>query len=110
MKKINCLLGFLFCVQGLFATDGHQLWLRTGKTIPVKISCDRHSTVLDIAKAELLQRWSGKENETITLAIKKDKWIQGDGFRLRPNGVEANTELGILYGVFELLRRQQAGR
>ncbi len=110
MKKISCLLGFLFCVQGLFATDGHQLWLRTGKTIPVKISCDRHSPVLDIAQAELLQRWSGKENATITLAIKKDKWIQGDGFRLHPNGVEANTELGILYGVFELLRRQQTGR
>ena len=46
----------------------------------------------------------------MVLTIKKDKAIKGDGFKLSSNGIQANTELGILYGVYELLRRQQTGQ
>jgi alpha-glucuronidase len=45
----------------------------------------------------------------VNLVIKADKAIRGDGFRISKNTIQANTENGILYGVFELLRRQQTG-
>jgi alpha-glucuronidase len=45
----------------------------------------------------------------VVLTVKPDKSIKGDGFKLTLNGVQANNDLGILYGVYELLRRQQTG-
>jgi len=57
----------------------------------------------------LQQGWQGKPGASIALTIKKDNAIKGDGFKLTQNSVRANTEFGILYGVFELLRRQQTG-
>ena len=45
----------------------------------------------------------------MVLTVKPDKSIKGDGFKLTLNGVQANNDLGILYGVYELLRRQQTG-
>ena len=59
---------------------------------------------------ELRQGWQGTSAATVKLAIKKDTAIKGDGFRLGQNNVLAATDLGVLYGVFELLRRQQTGQ
>jgi alpha-glucuronidase len=59
---------------------------------------------------ELQKGWSGKTGASVVLSIKHDKAIIGDGFRLTLNGVQANTELGILYGTYEFLRRQQTGQ
>ena len=65
---------------------------------------------ISIAKLELKQGWQGKDGAKVVLTIKKDKAVKGDGFKLSENEVQANTELGILYGVYELLRRQQSGQ
>ena len=62
---------------------------------------------LSIAIQELKDRWLGDANASVTLTIKKDKALKNDGFRLEKNSVQANTDAGILYGVYELLRRQQ---
>ncbi|MGN6532265.1 MAG: alpha-glucuronidase, partial [Ginsengibacter sp.] len=41
--------------------------------------------------------------------VKKDKALKSDGFRINKNEIIANTDAGILYGVYQLLRDQQTG-
>ncbi|HEU5054637.1 MAG TPA: alpha-glucuronidase [Hanamia sp.] len=107
MKKIIFNILFLFTVVSLCAQDGHQLWLHNHKAVPVTVVCKKNSPTLSIAKQELQQGWEGDANVTVTLTLKKDKAIKNDGFRLGKNSIEANTDIGILYGVYELLREQQ---
>lgn len=105
-------LGIL-CICALLiakAENGRELWLRKKTANPVTVVCTGKSATLDIAIKELQQGWQGKAGATITLVIKKDKAMKPDGFRLIQNAVLANTDAGILYGVFELLRRQQTGQ
>lgn len=109
MKK--GLLGIcLFLLQlCLNAQDGHELWLRNETAVPVKVVASKKSAVINVAMQELQNGWQGKAGSTISLTIVKDKGIKGDGFRLSNNGIQADDEKGILYGVYELLRRQQTG-
>src|SRR5690242_3844964 len=107
MKKIIFNILFLFTVVSLCAQDGHQLWLHNHKAVPVTVVCKKNSPTLSIAKQELQQGWEGDANVTVTLTLKKDKAIKNDGFRLGKNSIEATTDIGILYGVYELLREQQ---
>lgn len=100
---------FVFAIA-LKAEDGHDLWLRKHKTNPVKVICIQQSSTLNIAVKELEQGWLGKAGATVRLDIVSDKSIKGDGYKLNATGVKANTEAGILYGVFDLLRRQQTGQ
>lgn len=93
----------------LFAENGHNLWLRNKSNNPVNIVSKKSSATLAIAKEELQQGWLGEANSTVTLLVKQDKTIKGDGFKLTTNNIQANTDLGILNGVYELLRRQQTG-
>lgn len=109
MKKILIIL-FCFLFYSLQADNGHDLWLGTIKPNPVKIVCHKTSATLSLAIEELEKSWQGESNATVVLSIKKDNSIIGDGFKLTANGVEANTDLGVLYGVFELLRLQRTGR
>ena len=99
----------LFAVFNLKAEDGHNLWLRCKSTVSINIVCSKNSPTLNIAKQELKQSWQGESGATLVLTIKPDKLIKVDGFELSPGEIQANTDLGILYGVYELLRRQQTG-
>jgi alpha-glucuronidase len=110
MKYIFSVVVLLFLAASSFAEDGHNLWLRSKNTGTVKVFTAKASPTLVIAKQELENGWQGKGGSTITLSIKKDKAIKGDGFKLSLNEIQANTELGILYGAYELLRRQQTGQ
>ncbi len=103
--NILCLFTFLFA----HAQDGHELWLRPVKANQVTIICKKNSATLSIAKQELVNGWQGDNDASVTLTIKKDKALKTDGFRLGKNSLQANTDAGILYGVYELLRRQQTG-
>ncbi len=108
--KVLISICILLTVLTLHAENGHKLWFRAKSTGSVKIICSKSSATLDIAKRELKQTWQGKSGATITLLmVKSDPLIKGDGFRLSPGKIQAKTDLGILYGVFELLRRQQTG-
>ncbi|WP_210420851.1 alpha-glucuronidase [Chitinophaga sp. XS-30] len=108
--KIACtyclflLLGF-----AVKADDGHALWLRKRPANPVNVVSAKQSPILEIARKELQDGWLGSAGATFVLTIKKDRSIRGDGYRFDGSGVQANTELGILYGVYEVLRRQQTG-
>ena len=108
MKVLLCVM---ILIQSVFlqAEDGHNLWLRAKSTSPVNVICSKKSTTIDIAREELLKGWMGKAEASVVLTVKPDKSIKGDGFKLTLNGVQANNDLGILYGVYELLRRQQTG-
>lgn len=99
------LLGF-----AVKADDGHALWLRKRPANPVNVVCAKQSPILEIARKELQDGWLGSAGATFTLTIKKDPSIRGDGYRFNGSGVHANTEPGILYGVYEVLRRQQTGQ
>ncbi|MBB3188096.1 alpha-glucuronidase [Microbacter margulisiae] len=110
MKNQIISLLVLICVPLLLhAEDGHNLWLRGKSTASVNVVCSKHSATIDIAEQELHQEWQGKANATVVLTIKPNKFIKGDGYMLSDDGVQANTDLGILYGVFALLRHQQTG-
>lgn len=108
--KSNLILLFLVVFSlSLKAENGHSLWLRAEKSGTVNVSCKKSSPTLDIAKQELKQAWQGEDGATVELSLKKDKSIRGDGFMLSSHKIQANTEKGILYGAYELLRRQQCG-
>ncbi|MDP9079921.1 MAG: alpha-glucuronidase [Bacteroidota bacterium] len=89
------------------AENGHSLWLRKGKTISVMVTCRSSSAMVQLASAELRENWCGKFGENITVALKPDKAIKGDGFILTPHSIQAATPAGVLYGVFDFLRRQK---
>ena len=110
MKNFLLLFLLFSLVVSIEAEDGHQLWLRNQTAKPVKIVCSRQSVTLDIARQELEQGWQGNPGAEVVLTVKYDKSIKGDGFILNPSGVQANTDLGVLYGVFDLLRRQKTGQ
>ncbi len=109
MKIVLSNIFFLFTCMVLQAQDGHQLWLREKKAVPVNIICKTKSPTLSIARQELQQGWQGAPGASISLIIKKDKAVKDDGFKLSETTIEANTDKGILHGVYELLRNQQAG-
>ena len=109
-KKISItVLILLFGVLNLQAEDGHYLWLRGQSSGLVKVLCLKSSAILNIAKQELERSWQGKSGASFAFTIKPDPFIRGDGFKLKKGEIQANTDLGILYGVYELLRRQQTG-
>jgi alpha-glucuronidase len=105
-----CSLVWFLSAFAAKAEDGHQLWLRGQSAHQVKVICSGNSATLNIARQELERGWQGKAGASVVLKIKSDKSLKEDGYRLTTEGVEASTELGILYGVYELLRCQRTGQ
>src|SRR5687767_9163669 len=110
--RFNLVILFILTafISNAAAEDGHELWLRKQSVTPVKVICSKRSPVLNIAVKELEQSWHGPANATVRLQLVSDKQLKPDGFKLDEKSVQANTELGVLYGVYELLRRQQTGQ
>jgi alpha-glucuronidase len=109
IKLLTALFAFVLLSTGVNAENGHQLWLRAKSTIPVEVRCSKKSPTINIAINELKNGWQGKAGQVIELKILKDKLLKEDGFRLRENSIQAKTDAGLLYGAFEILRRQQTG-
>jgi len=110
MKIIAAALSFCLLSMSSSAQGGHELWLRNQRAEPVSVVCAATSATLSIAEQELKQGWHGKPGATVNLSIVSDKSIKADGFRLGPTSVQATSDAGVLYGVYELLRRQQTGK
>lgn len=110
MKTIISFFVLIFTFFNLYAEDGHKLWLRYKSTGNVKVVCSESSAAVSIAEEELKNGWLGKDGASFELRLNQDKVIKGDGFKISKNGIQANTELGILYGVYEMLRRQHTGQ
>ncbi len=110
LKKASLGILLICLVFSLQAENGYELWLRKKSALPVNVVCKTKSPILSIAIQELQQGWQGMANATVILSVKKDNAIKGDGFKLSSSAIQANTDAGILYGVFEMLRRQQNGQ
>ncbi|MBK5272509.1 MAG: alpha-glucuronidase, partial [Bacteroidia bacterium] len=110
MKKTILNIFFILTILSLNAQYGHELWLRNKTAVPVTIVCAKNSPTLSIARQELQQGWQGQQGASVNLLITKNKAIKADGFRLTQNSIEATSDAGILYGVYEMLRRQQTGQ
>jgi len=110
---INKLIIIALLVLGgstlLKAEDGQALWLRGNSNIKVTVSGPGHSPVVDVAIAELKRGWRGKPDMVLNLRISDNPAIKGDGFQLEESAISARTELGLLYGAYELLRSQYLG-
>jgi len=100
---------FVLFTLTLQAEDGHALWLRSKSTSSVHVSCSKKTATLAIAQQELQQCWQGESEASVVLTVKSDKQLKGDGFKISKGGIQANTDLGVLYGAYELLRKQQFG-
>ncbi|WP_343679542.1 alpha-glucuronidase [Chryseobacterium arthrosphaerae] len=108
--RLNILF-FLIIPLLVFAEDGSQLWLR----FPAKngISADQiiskgNSPTLNIARKELSSHWQGQAVELRT--ENKDKNLK-DGYKIISTPekivISAGKEIGLLYGVYHILRLQQ---
>ncbi len=103
------------CKGNASAEDGHSLWLRMiephQKTeIHIQDNLVITKTV-EIAIEELSSFW--RRNEDIVLAGSNIP-ISDDGFCITRKGntitLMARTDVGLLYGAYELIRRQETGR
>jgi alpha-glucuronidase len=110
MKRLFILFFLCTIVCSLMAQSGHQLWLQGRKALPVTVVCAKKSPTLAIAVKELEEGWQGHAGATVVLTVKADKAIKNDGYRLDPYSIQANTDAGVLYGVYEMLRRQRTGQ
>jgi alpha-glucuronidase len=109
LKRNIRLLLLLMSSVILHAENGHDVWFRNKKAKSVTVICSKKSPTISIARSELLLGWQGNEGATITLNVKQDKSLKFDGFKIAEKSIQANSEIGILYGVYELLRRQNTG-
>lgn len=109
MKNQILLVSFLLLGHYGFSQVAHKLWLNSAQGKDVTVFCDGNSQTLLMAKAELKHNWKGDPKEKVYLEIKKDTSLKSDGFSIHQNTIRANTDIGILYGVYELLRLQQMG-
>jgi len=109
IKLLTALFVFVLISTGAGAENGHKLWLRANSTIPVEVRCSKKSPTIDIAINELKNGWQGKAGELVELKIVKDELLENDGFRINDKSILAKTDAGLLYGAFEILRRQQSG-
>ena len=105
------LLFFLVFPLLVFAEDGSQLWLRFLAKNGIsadKIISKGSSPTLNIAKKELNSHWQGQAVELRT--ENKDKNLK-DGYRIVSTPekivISAGKEIGLLYGVYHILRLQQ---
>ncbi len=109
IRKLVLIITLFYLPLTILADNGHGLWLKKVKASPVNIIAAKKTAAINLAIQELQQGWTGKSGASFTLLIKPDAAVKFDGFKLSENSVQANNQWGILYGVYEILRRQQTG-
>ena len=107
--KSGLLLWCITVCSTVLAVDGSDLWLTTASKGHVTVQCQSKSAMLQLAVKELQEGWQGRDGAIIRLMLKKDNLLKADGFRIDSTSIQATSETGLLYGVFDLLRRQQTG-
>ena len=106
MKKLILSL-FVACLAlTASAEDGHQLWLRYQPVNKAKVTTPKQTPVIDVARQELETYYQG---ESVTLKL-DTSLPDNDGFTIDIKGgnttITARQECGLLYGAYDLLRRQ----
>ena len=106
MKKLT--LTLIACAFGLTMTaeDGHRLWLRYDTLDQAQVSTEFSSPMINHAREELQRFFRGSE---VTLRLDA-AMADDDGFRISGTSgrpvITARRDAGLLYGAYELLRRQ----
>lgn len=92
-------------------TDGHNLWFHSLDESGMKLSSEK--TTRGIAMHEINTYWKQKQSIKLNQLADTDESLGNEGYRLTFSSseiqVEANSDLGLLYGVYDLLRRQETG-
>ncbi len=89
------------------AEDGHRLWLPAHNNhTAVRVDANAQSPTIDLARAELSSHFLGTK-----ASLRLDPTMaDDDGFALSGNEdsivVRARRDIGLLYGAFDVLRRQ----
>ena len=113
----NCFASLLLILSlsPALASDGSELWLgkpgpsRAGVAAPkIELRAER-SQIVNSALSELENSWNFLEIKTLELELCEDSSLEGEGFKLERKGdkvkISALCDAGILYGVFDLIRR-----
>ena len=94
------------------STDGHQLWFYSMDKDGMNLSAEK--TTKAIYENEIQQYWNGGQTVSFNVLDSKDETLGSEGYRLVFGKdvikVESNTDTGVLYGVYDLLRRQETGK
>lgn len=113
LRQLAFFLLICCCIPSfVLAEDGSQLWLRFPH-IKQGISSNQifvkgNSATINIAKKELINYWQGQAVE-----LKTDTSLKSlkDGFKINSDSkkitIISNTEIGLLYGVYHILRLQE---
>lgn len=107
MKNIAFLIALFLYGQVVFGQVAHKLWLQSTHANRVEVSSNTNSETIAVATEALRQNWEGKADATVLLKVIKNPSLKEGGFSIQQNTVSANTDIGILYGVYELLRLQK---
>ena len=110
MKKTLFLLAtMLFCIAAS-AEDGHDLWLRYNEVNKAKVTANKQSATIDIAISELKHYWQGAKVQLVV----SENGAKDGAFSIKGTQndvtIEAGTDIGILYGAYDLLRTQGEGQ
>jgi alpha-glucuronidase len=97
----------LFITSSSFAENGNRLWLRADTCQHADVTINNNSSSTIIAADELRKSWKG---EKVNLILTHDNTLGNEGYSIRKRSdgiaVSANTPIGLLYGVYNLLRLQ----
>ena len=110
-RLITIILTTLLCTS-LSAEDGHRLWLGYTPADRATVHAPASSPTIDIAVDELHKYFQGSEvTLQKDLALKKTLGNEGFTIQMPSSGpvVQAASDMGLLYGAYELLRRQAIG-
>ena len=110
-RLITIILTTLLCTS-LSAEDGHRLWLGYTPADRATVHAPASSPTIDIAVDELHKYFQGSEvTLKKDLALKKTLGNEGFTIQMPSSGpvVQAASDMGLLYGAYELLRQQAIG-
>ena len=92
--------------------NGHNLWFHSLSNGEAQI-LSSEKTTLGIADSEILNYWKGKQTITGVVCRDPEPSLGREGYRIefgkKEISIYSNSEIGVLYGVYDLLRRQETG-
>lgn len=114
MKRFFLILSFFSLCLSLAAEDGSRLWLGTENFANADVTANKRTPTIDIALKELTDQWMGGPVKLLITKNKKIRELGREGFLIdgeRSEGVtiQSSSDVGLLYGAYQLLRRQASG-
>ena len=118
-------LSTIVCVAGLMAlascsgnkksskidSDGHLLWFNS---LQMEAPAEFGTKTMQIAEQNIEKHWKSSQKVDLSLNSTANDTLGNEGFELAfADGkitASANTEIGLLYASFDLLRRQECGQ